>query len=161
MTHGEATPKPSNLNDNVVDDSSCFEFNFDIKPFEDHLNNSTSHLKDDFSHSSCLSETSSSEFSSLKWIDDLLEEAHARLDKKIDAINDSFLAPSHTKGRCDNECARASSAESLSFYDIDFYPNISSEKDSLDNSIHEESSFASNNMHFEPHPLEDSFILCL
>ena len=45
MTHGEATPKPSNINDNGIDDSSCFEFHFDIKPFEDHLNNSTSHLK--------------------------------------------------------------------------------------------------------------------
>ena len=223
MTHGEATPKPSNLNDNGIDDSSCFEFHFDIKTFEDRLNNATSHMKDDFSHSSCSSETSCLEFTSLKWIDNLFEEACARLDKKIDKINDSFLAPSHIKGRCDNECARASSTESLQHSDINFYPNVSSKKEpkkdlssislkkdlnsefpsknsydvtscdhcmtsfdhdansfehecnvslvfknyeldlstSLDDSIHKKSSFASNNTHFEPHPLEDSFILCL
>ena len=41
MTHGEGTPTLLNLNDNVIDDSSSFEFHFDIKPFEDHLNNET------------------------------------------------------------------------------------------------------------------------
>ena len=79
-THGEKTPKHSNLNKNFVGNTSSFEFYFDIKPFEDHLNNATSHLKDDFSHSSCSSKTSSSEFNSLKWIDNLLEEAYKRLD---------------------------------------------------------------------------------
>ena len=65
----------------------------------------------------------------MKWIDNLFEEAYERLDKKIDKINDSFLASSHMKGGYDNECASSSSTESLQHSDIDFYPNDSLKKE--------------------------------
>ena len=91
--------------------------------------NAKSHLKEEFSHSSCVSETSSSELTPMQWINNVFEEAHARLDEKTSRINDSFLDLSHIEGKCDGKCVRASSTESLSQSKIDFHPNVSSKKD--------------------------------
>ena len=63
MTHVVTTSKPSILNGNVTDHSPLFKFDFDEKEFEDHLKAATSHLKDDFSHSSYSSKTSATSFS--------------------------------------------------------------------------------------------------
>ena len=71
----------------------------------------------------------------MKWIDNLLNEAYERLDKKIDEINNSFFAPSHIKGRHDNECAKACSTENLQHSDFDFHPNILSKKDLSKNDV--------------------------
>ena len=73
----------------------------------------------------------------------------------MDEIRNSFLAPAHIKGSHESECAKASSTDNLQH---SFALDMST---SLDNSVHEESSFASDSMCFEPHPLESSFASCL
>ena len=69
--------------------SSPLIIDFEEKAFEDHLNASTSHLKDDFSFSSSTSRTSSTEhsdFSSFLRTDSSIKVASEILDNKIDEI---------------------------------------------------------------------------
>ena len=98
-----------------------------MKLFEDHLHNVASQLKDNFSHSIFETETScansSSEFTTLSWVDDFVKEARRRMDKKIAQIQDSFLVPLHIEGRSEVKCTKASSTETFLHPNVTPHPN--------------------------------------
>ena len=75
------------------------------------------------------------------------------------SCNRDMTSFNHDVNSFEHECnvSRSSELDTLPVfknYELDM-------STSFDNSIHEESSFASNNMCFEHHPLEDSFTSCL
>ena len=84
----------STINSNIPDFeffSSSFVIDFDEQAFEEHLLDVTSHLKDDFSHSSCYSENSVTSFSkfhlAFEYVTSLkIKDAPKVLDETIEEI---------------------------------------------------------------------------
>ena len=66
---------------------STLEFDFEVKSLENHLQNATSHLKDDFITFTFQTETSSesslSDIEAPSWLDDIFKDANTSLDKEM------------------------------------------------------------------------------